>query len=364
MTQLPLKTRIALEIERKLRHRRAEEHPLRQLFWECTLRCNLRCLHCGSDCKVDSLAPDMPAADFLHAIDTITPHVDPHHLMIIITGGEPLLRPDLEEVGRELFRREYPWSIVTNGLLLTRERLQRLLDAGLRSITISLDGMEEEHNWMRGHDHSFARALEAIRLLTQTEGLEWDIVTCVNQRNFPHLRTFRDMIYEVGVRDWRLFTIFPVGRAARHPELQLPPQDFRRLLDFIEETKHEGKMHAQYACQGFLGEYEGRVRDHLFSCQAGISVASILIDGSISSCMSIRYNHRQGNIYKDNFMDVWNNRFESYRHREWARRGQCRDCSMFRYCEGDGMHLHDDEGNLIHCHYEQTLLSPDSKKKT
>ena len=70
-------------------------------------------------------------------------------------------------------------------------------------------------------------------------------MTCVNQRNFPHLHEFRDMICEAGVKDWRLFTIFPVGRAAQHPELQLSDVDFRGLMDFIVETRKEGRIHAE-----------------------------------------------------------------------------------------------------------------------
>ena len=65
---------------------------------------------------------DMPAADFLQVVDSITPHVNPNEVNIIITGGEPLMRDDLEEVGMALYRKGYPWGIVSNGLYLTRER--------------------------------------------------------------------------------------------------------------------------------------------------------------------------------------------------------------------------------------------------
>lgn len=64
------------------------------------------------------------------------------------------MREDLEEVGLELYRRGYPWGIVSNGLYLTGRRLERLMAAGLHSITISLDGFEQEHNWLRGHPES------------------------------------------------------------------------------------------------------------------------------------------------------------------------------------------------------------------
>ncbi|MBP5757925.1 MAG: SPASM domain-containing protein, partial [Bacteroidales bacterium] len=115
----------------------------------------------------------------------------------------------------------------------------------------------------------------------------------------------------------------------------------------------EGRIHASYGCEGFLGKYEGQVRDYIYQCHAGVTVASVLIDGSISACTSIRGKYYQGNIYKDNFWDVWQNRFQPYRDRSWMRKDQCADCKMFRYCEGNGMHLRDEEGNLMVCHLKR-----------
>ena len=90
------------ELWRQYRHNNAKLHPLRTLFWECTLRCNMHCRHCGSDCKVSAETPDMPAADFFRVIDEITPHVNTHEVFVVFTGGEALLRPDLEQCGLEL----------------------------------------------------------------------------------------------------------------------------------------------------------------------------------------------------------------------------------------------------------------------
>ena len=61
----------------------------------------------------------------------------------------------------------------------------------------------------------------------------------------------------------------------------------------------------------------------------------------------------QGNIYRDDFWEVWEHRFEPFRNREWARQGECANCKMFRYCLGGGMHLHDDDGQLLYCHYRK-----------
>lgn len=134
--RLGLRKRLALNIFSELYASTVREHRLDTLFWECTLRCNLSCRHCGSDCRVDPGVADMPLADFLKVLDEeVTPHVDPADVLVIFSGGEVLVRADLEEAGAEVTRRGYPWGMVTNGMALTPERFGRLLDAGLRSVS-------------------------------------------------------------------------------------------------------------------------------------------------------------------------------------------------------------------------------------
>lgn len=342
---------LALRLERWRRRNLKELHPLQQLFWESTLRCNVHCLHCGSDCLSSVTTPDMPKEDFLRVIDEeVTPHVDTHKVMIIISGGEPTMRKDLAEIGRELNKREYPWGMVTNGLALTAERFHELRKAGLRSITVSLDGLEEDHVWLRQHPLAFEGACRAIRLCAAEKGLTWDVVTCVNQRTVDKLPRIRDLLWSLGVRNWRLFGIDPMGRAAENPELILTDEQFRKMLDFIVAEREAGR-HVSYSCEGFLGDYEGKVRDYLYQCAAGVSVASILIDGSISACTSIRGRYYQGNIYRNSFWRVWEEEFKPYRDRSWMRKMEpCKDCKVFDYCEGNGMHLRREDGSLMLCH--------------
>lgn len=362
-SKISFRQRIALEAHRSYRRKCVAEHKLNTLFWECTLKCNLACKHCGSDCHVDSAAKELSGEEFLRVVDSITPHVDPHKVLVIFTGGEALVRQDLDAIGLELYRRGYPWGLVTNGMLLNEERLERLLRSGLHSLTISLDGFEEAHNYLRGHHLSFARASHAVELMAKTEQVRWDVVTCVNPMNFGYLAEFRDYLIGLGLKEWRLFTIFPVGRAAEDPNLQLSDVDFYHLMEFIRDTNREGRIAASYGCEGFLGGFEGEVRPHPYTCYAGVEVASILCDGTISACPSIRFDYKQGNVREDDFWTVWQNRFLPYRDRSWARRDQCADCLVWRYCEGNGMHLHDDEGKLLFCHHQRLLRAEASRKK-
>jgi len=348
-----VKQTLQLELNRQLVKEAQKTHPLRQLFWECTLRCNMNCRHCGSDCKAVSTIPDMPFADFRKVLLQVREHYDSHKVNIILSGGEPLMRPDLAACAREIYDMEFPWGLVSNGWLMTPERIEELLCSGLHGATISLDGLKGEHDWMRGREGCFERASEAIRILARESGIGFDVVTCVNRRNIGQLDRSRDYLLSLGVRSWRLFTVFPSGRAARDPELQLPPDEFRGLMEFICRCRKEGVMHTSYGCEGFLGPYEGKVRDNIFTCQAGLTIASVLADGSISACGSIRSDFHQGNIYTDDFIDVWEHRFQPYRDRSWAKEGKCGDCRWWRYCQGGGMHLRGTGHELMLCHLDR-----------
>ena len=79
-----------------------------------------------------------------------------------------------------------------------------------------------------------------------------------------------------------------------------------------------------------------------------------MADGTIAACASIRSDYSQGNIYAgDDFMEVWENKYHPYRNREWMRKGECAECRYFRYCRGNGMHLRDENGNLLFCHLKR-----------
>lgn len=340
---------IQLEFGKQRNELRKRRRILTQLFWECTLRCNLRCIHCGSDCRaVERDRGEMPFADFVKVLDDVRKNINPKWLMVVTTGGEPLLRKDLLECGREITRRGFIWGMVSNGLLLTRSRLNDLINVGLKTIAVSLDGFEDEHNWMRGSRESFSSIERAIEALVDSKIL-WDVITCVNRRNLSTLHDFKEWLIYKGVRKWRIFTIFPAGRALEHDDLHLTGEELRQLMDFIVETREEGRINLSYSCEGFMGEYENRIRDYQFFCQAGINVASVRYDGAVSGCLSIRSNLDQGNIYEKPFSEIWKDGFEQYRDREWMHTGICEECKFWEYCEGNGMHLRGNNGELTLC---------------
>jgi len=303
----------------------------------------------------------MAFSDFFNAILPLNPREKQYPIIVVITGGEPLLRNDLAECGLALREAGFRWSIVTNGYLYDEQMHHSLISAGMGAITVSLDGMAESHNWLRASPKSFSKAVNAIKLISGNKRLNSDVVSCIQQGNINELHQLKDLLIKLGVQSWRLFTISPVGRAANNPVLQLTPEQFRYLMDFIKDTRCSKDIDAKFSCEGFVGNYERKVRDDFFFCRAGINIASVLIDGSTSACPNLDRGFVQGNIYKDSLTDIWEKRFTEMRNREWARTGQCETCIEFKYCQGNGLHLWDARReNVLVCHNDLLERAYDS----
>jgi len=348
---ISIKKRLGLNVFREYRKTEIALHELQYLFWECTHRCNLECIHCGSDCKKNTSVSDMPVSDFLEVTGQIKAQYKPGKIMVVITGGEPLVRNDIESCGTELRKQGFQWGVVTNGILLTRERLTSLMNSGLSAVTLSLDGLEPSHNWLR-NSNCFVNVIRAAELILEQNELVFDIVTCINQKNHRELKAIKELLISMGVKKWRLFTISPIGRAKDNPDLSITNAQFKDLMEFIKKARFEKHIEVNYECEGFAGKYEMEVRDGFYFCRAGINIGSVLIDGSISACPNIDSRFSQGNIYNDNFPDIWNNQFKIMRHRDWMKTGICESCKVFKWCNGNGMHLRNPGlPNVLSCQY-------------
>jgi radical SAM enzyme (rSAM/lipoprotein system) len=323
-------------------------HPLRYLFLEVTSRCNLRCLHCGSDCGREAREGELTTEEWLAFLDRLASRFDPREMILVVTGGEPLCRPGLDRILERIQARGFAWGMVSNGWALSGRTLDALLARGLSSLTVSLDGLAPAHDWLRNAPGSFDRALGAIRAAAAAGSALplFDVVTCANPRNLPELGAIRALLEAERVPAWRLFTIFPKGRARENAAVRLEPGGMRAVLDFVAEsrrTRGPGAMRVDFCCEGYLPARRDReVRDEPYFCRAGISIASILCDGAIAVCPNVSRSLVQGNVRTDELADVWERGFLPHRDRRWLRTGACASCSDFGRCQGNSLHLYDE----------------------
>ena len=339
-----------LSIKRKqldmLRDYRAELYKapqLRQLFFELTLRCNAACFHCGSRCTPQS--PDgLPAEEYLRVLDQVKERYGNKMTQVCLTGGEPLLYKDFFTLAREIHERGFRWGMTSNGTLISRDTARRLRETGMGTISISVDGLPETHDRLRGMPGGFERTMAGVRNLIEEGGFHAiQVTTVINHQNIDELDALFDYFAEVDIDSWRVIGLEPIGRALEHPDLLLTPEDQRRLFTFIRE-KRVDDFPVTYGCSHYLGlEWEREVRDWYFLCNAGIYVAGILSNGDISACLDIerRPETIQGNIGTDDFIDVWENGFEIFRRPLSERSKTCRNCTAKEYCAGGAFHSWD-----------------------
>ncbi len=338
-------------------------HPLRYLFLEITQKCNLNCLHCGSDCGKSPLDNELKGAqwqDFIVALGKRFQGRDKPFL--VITGGEPLLCESLDDILHTVRKSGFAFGIVSNGFALDGRAADRLIGYGMTSTTISLDGLERTHDWFRGRKGAFAGAHRAVSILAQRNVRLFDVVTCVHPKALPELPDMLSLLIQSGVRRWRLFNVFAKGRAASNPEVILSDAQSVEMLHWIRDTRKRlagSGFHLDFSCEGYLPKtLDRQVRDEPYFCRAGIAIGSVLADGAISACPNISRDLVQGNIRTDDFIEVWEKRFEPFRRRDWMRHGACAECPEWRRCKGNSLHLFDkDAGGTLRCYVASSAKS-------
>jgi radical SAM enzyme (rSAM/lipoprotein system) len=320
-------------------------HPLRYLFVEITQKCNLACRHCGSDCTRYSKLDELSTDEWLNFFTYLKQKTDWQRMVLIVTGGEPFCHPEFDRILEGLKSNQLAWGMVTNGFALSPANIDKIIEHGMTTITVSLDGLADKHDWLRGKPGSFKRAMAGIERLASAQLPFFDVVSCVHPGNLDQLDQILALLQKLDVPAWRLFSIFPKGRAKQNNELLLSAAQFRQLLDFIKRKRVELKdtdFQLNFSCEGYLpGQLDRQVRDEPYFCRAGINIGSVLCDGSISACPNISRSLIQGNIRKDDFIEVWKNRYKPFRERSWMKTGECRECNEFKHCQGNSMHLWD-----------------------
>lgn len=336
---------VGLERQRNRFERNIHRPTLQQLFFEVTPRCNLSCVHCGSHCDEHALTDEVALDEFYAILERVREAFGTSVFMVL-TGGEPMLRKDIYELGDRIRDLGFAWGMTTNATLIDRAAAERLVQSGLRTVSVSLDGTEKTHDSVRRHSGAYRAALEGIRNLASTGGLKALQVTSVmNHQTMSELDDLFDLMVTLPIDSWRLASVEPIGSALLHPEILFQPEDYAQLFSFIKE-KREQEWPVSYGCCHYLGlGYEGELRNWFFLCNAGIHVMSVMHNGDIGSCLDIERRPETvfGNIRTDDIVEVWQNGFEIYRQDNALadRNPTCATCSQKRWCRGNSAHSWD-----------------------
>lgn len=335
------KTKHLKELADYRNHTLRPNPQLRSLFLELTTSCNEHCRHCGSNCGDVIEHGALSTQELKDILDQVKQDFPIDKMRLCVTGGEPLLRRDFFEIMEYAHELGYRWGMTSNGTLITPEVAKRLHDTGMETISVSLDGLKDNHDWFRQSPGSYEKTVAGIRAMLEEGGFRHvQITTVVHHRNIHELEAMYEEFSKLGVRSWRVVNIEPIGRAKEQPELLLSKEEYQRLFSFISEYRMKGTMPVSYGCAHYLGiEAEREVRKWYFLCNAGVYTASIMYNGDIGACLDIERRPElvQGNIRTDRLKDVWENRFEIFRT-DYRKTGKCKHCKDYKYCAGDAYH--------------------------
>lgn len=312
--------------------------------WNLTRRCNLRCEHCyisaGRLSKSEARG-ELSTDECLRVVDQIC-EVNPEALLIL-TGGEPLLRPDVFEIARYAHERGL-WVVVgTNGVKLSERLCQRMLDAGVRGVSLSLDALDAAtHDRFRAVKGAWENTVNGARLLTRLE-MPFIVQTTVGEHNRGDLRAIADLAADLGARVFNVYFLVPTGRGSYLSNIS--PDDYEQTLAELVELQRAfaGKMLVNSKCaphyqrvlyqqdpqSPFLKSYAAGAG----GCPAGTHYVGIRPDGDVTPCPYLPV--YGGNLREKSFREIWEGSevFERIRARS-SLGGRCGSCELNRMCGG------------------------------
>ncbi|OHD22517.1 MAG: radical SAM/SPASM domain-containing protein [Spirochaetes bacterium GWB1_66_5] len=202
----------------------------RLIAWEVTRRCPLSCRHCRASAADRDYAGELDTAECFRFLDGVAAFAGP---IIILTGGEPMAREDIYRIAEHGTSLGLRMVMAPCGLLMDRDSTRRIIDAGIRRISLSIDGADREtHDAFRRVDGAFDSVLRAAALARE-QGLEFQVNTTVTRLNVGQLDKILELAVSLGAAGYHPFLLVPTGRGRELADLAIDPQEYERVLTWI-----------------------------------------------------------------------------------------------------------------------------------
>ena len=343
--------------------------------WEITLACDLACRHCGS--RAGRERPDELSTE--EALDLVRQLAELGCKEVTLIGGEAYLRDDWTQIAKAVTGFGMRCGITSGGRNFTEERARAAKEAGIASVSISVDGHQETHDALRGVKGSYDAALQAMRNL-RAAGIPVTANTQINRGSMREMESLFDTLTAEGIRSWQIQLTVAMGRAADEPHILLEPYQMIEVMPMVARLKKRcvEKKVALWPGNniGYFGPYETLLkgtmpRGHMASCGAGRSTLGIEANGDIKGCPSLpTADWVGGNIRENSLQTIWE-RSEPLRYtRDRTVEdlfGYCRTCYYADTCRaGCSWTTHvlfGKPGNNPFCHHRALELLREGKRE-
>ncbi len=328
------------------------------VIWNLIRRCNLSCRHCYSTSLDIDFKDELTTAQIKATIDDLKVARVP---VLILSGGEPLMRPDIFEITAYAKSKGFYVALSTNGTLIDESNIEKIKAADYQYVGISIDGLEEFHDHFRRKEGSFKTSMHAIKLCKQA-GIKVGMRYCLTKDNFKDLPAMLDLMEENEVDKFYLSHLNYSGRGKRNADADAMFQMTKNAMELLFErawthisqgidtdfvtgnNDADGPFLLQWAERKFGNQYPQRIanlKQRLINWggnASGINVANIDNTGTIHPD-SYWWNHPIGNVKMDKFSDIWRNSQDplmvGFRQRPRPVKGRCRRCLYLNICGGN-----------------------------
>ena len=355
-------------------HGNKDEVPLPRLIaWEVTRSCKLDCVHCRAAARFGPYANELNTEECLKLLDNVVSFAQP---IMILTGGDPLLREDIFQIARYGTDLGLRMVMSPNGTSITRENAVQMVESGIQRVSISLDGPNAEtHDAFRQVPGAFEGAMQGIKYLNEA-GLEFQINTTVTKLNIHLLEDIHKLAYELGAVAFDPFLLVPVGRGKNIIEQEISPQQYEDLLNWVYDQKEKVPLHIKVTCgphyyrvlrqrakeDGIKLDFETHGMEAVTKgCMGGQSFAFISHTGEVQICGYLEI--KCGDIREQSFKEIWFNSevFKQMRNPD-EYKGRCGYCEYKTFCGGCRARAYEVLGDYLEeepfCIYQ-----PKTKKK-
>lgn len=331
---------------------------LRLIAWEVTRSCNLACKHCRAEAHPDPYPGEFSTDEAKALIDTFPETGSP---IIIFTGGEPLLRPDIFELVRHARSRDLRCVMAPNGTLITPENARLMKESGISRCSISIDGPEAgSHDLFRGVPGAFEASLRGISLLKE-QGIEFQINSTVTKGNLARFKDIFHLADRLGAAAWHIFLLVPMGRAAGLSGEVISAAEYEETLNWFYDFRKTTAMHLKATCaphyyrvmrqrarqEGLKVTPESFGMDALTrGCLGGTGFCFISHTGQVQPCGYLELDC--GNVRATPFPEIWRSSRHFLEFRNPADyEGKCGYCEYHKVCGGCRARAHSLTGNHL-----------------
>ncbi len=330
----------------------------RLVAWEVTRSCNLDCVHCRAASGRGPYGGELETDRCLEILSEIRETGTP---IVILTGGEPLLRGDIFDLARRGTELGLRMVMATNGTLLDPGIVAEMKDSGIRRVSISVDAADaESHDLFRKVPGAFSRAVEGIGFLREG-GLEFQINTTVTRHNRHDLPEIMQMAVDLGAVAHHLFLLVPTGRAKEMADQEIEAGEYEKVLKWLCEMRDDVPLHLKATCaphyyrilrqeargRGIDVTYETHGLDAVTrGCLGGTSFCFVSHDGIVQPCGYLDV--PCGDLRRQNFGEVWRDSDVFRKLRDFkGYKGKCGRCEYVNVCGGCRARAYETAGDFL-----------------